>query len=46
MLWFHFVSRFAFWRSVRSRVDDRRWARLTRDGPAGSDDRTVPQRVP
>jgi hypothetical protein len=29
MLWFHFVSRFAFWRSVRSRVDDGRWALLT-----------------
>jgi GT2 family glycosyltransferase/peptidoglycan/xylan/chitin deacetylase (PgdA/CDA1 family) len=33
MIWFHFVSRYAFWRGVRGAVDRERWERLTRGVP-------------
>lgn len=32
-IWFHFVSRYAFWRGARSAVDRERWERLTRGVP-------------
>lgn len=32
-IWFHFVSRFAFWRAARRNMDRERWERLTRGVP-------------
>ncbi|MBA3867214.1 MAG: polysaccharide deacetylase family protein [Solirubrobacterales bacterium] len=32
-IWFQFVSRYAFWRGVRSQVDRGRWQQLTRGVP-------------
>jgi glycosyltransferase involved in cell wall biosynthesis len=32
MVWFHFLHRFAFWRSVRRHVSREQWARLTGGG--------------
>ncbi|HEU5253638.1 MAG TPA: polysaccharide deacetylase family protein [Solirubrobacterales bacterium] len=33
LIWFHFVSRYAFWHGLRGAVDRERWERMTRGVP-------------
>ncbi len=43
MVWFHFVSKLAFWRSIRQSVSRHRWTQLASDTPARQEDVPIAQ---